>query len=426
MEEHAMKQRWSFTAFPLMLLLLSHSLMASDPAVGVDLDRLNKVNTILQRAIDQKVLPGGVLLIAHRGKVVNLRAFGVSDLETKRAMRTDDIFRLASATKIITSVALLTLYEEGRFGLRDPVSDYLPEFRNLTVNTPSGTVPAKNTLRIRDLLRHTSGYGYGFTDPQQSDYRKAGIMTPGPELDWSHNLTLDEWVARLATVPLADEPGTKFDYGLSSDIIGLLIERLSGQPLDQFMQERIFKPLEMTDTGFFVPTNKLDRLTSIYEIRDSQITTLDRANVSPLRTRPKALSGGGGWDNLGNNGLVSTAPDLYRFLQMLLNGGAGENIRILSRKTAELLWQNQLSGLNSPDSMWPGVGFVFGYAVLYDNGKSAEIGSPGLIWWAGSTNVHYWIDPREELIGVLMLQVRPFPYLDFMDQLRRLSFMTLE
>jgi CubicO group peptidase (beta-lactamase class C family) len=390
-------------------------------------ERLGKLHNRLQTYVDKGQLPGAVLLVARHGKVVSLRAFGSLDIESRAAMRPDAIFRLASAAKIVTSVALLTLHEEGRFSLRDPVADYLPELARLTVADASGAAaPAKRPLRIRDLLRHTSGYGYGFDGAQQVAYRKVGIMQPGPALDWSHDLTLSEWAARLATVPLADEPGTRFDYGFGSDLAGLLIERVTGLPLDRAIEERVLEPLKMVDTGFVVPDHKIDRLASIYRIEEGKVEALDRADRSPLRRRPKAPSGGGGWDNLGNGGLVSTAPDFCRLLQMILNGGRLDGIRVLAPKTVELMRENQLADLERPDSVWPGVGFGFGYAVLYDQGKFGEIGSPGAMWWAGSTNVHYWIDPREGLIGVLMVQVQPFPYLNVMGEVRNLTWQAIE
>jgi CubicO group peptidase (beta-lactamase class C family) len=390
-------------------------------------ERLGKLHNRLQTYVDKGQLPGAVLLVARHGKVVSLRAFGSLDIESRAAMRPDAIFRLASAAKIVTSVALLTLHEEGRFSLRDPVADYLPELARLTVADASGAAaPAKRPLRIRDLLRHTSGYGYGFDGAQQVAYRKVGIMQPGPALDWSHDLTLSEWAARLATVPLADEPGMRFDYGFGSDLAGLLIERVTGLPLDRAIEERVLEPLKMVDTGFVVPDHKIDRLASIYRIEEGKVEALDRADRSPLRRRPKAPSGGGGWDNLGNGGLVSTAPDFCRLLQMILNGGRLDGIRVLAPKTVELMRENQLADLERPDSVWPGVGFGFGYAVLYDQGKFGEIGSPGAMWWAGSTNVHYWIDPREGLIGVLMVQVQPFPYLNVMGEVRNLTWQAIE
>jgi len=390
-------------------------------------ERLGRLHNRLQTYVDKGQLPGAVLLVARHGKVVSLRVFGSLDIESRAAMRPDAIFRLASATKIVTSVALLTLHEEGRFSLRDSVADYLPELaRPAVVDASGATAPAKRPLRIRDLLRHTSGYGYGFDGAQQMAYRKVGIMQPGPALDWSHDLTLSEWAARLATVPLADEPGTRFDYGFGSDLAGLLIERVTGLPLDRAIAERVLEPLKMVDTGFVVPDHKIDRLASIYRIEEGKVEALDRADRSPLRRRPKAPSGGGGWDNLGNGGLVSTAPDFCRLLQMILNGGRLDGIRVLAPKTVELMLENQLADLERPDSLWPGVGFGFGYAVLYDQGKFGEIGSPGAMWWAGSTNVHYWIDPREDLIGVLMVQVQPFPYLNVMGEARNLTWQAIE
>jgi CubicO group peptidase (beta-lactamase class C family) len=404
----------------------AEDLPLADPAtLGMSGERLDRLHERLQAYVDGG-LPGAVLLVARHGKVASLRAYGSLDMESRAVMRPDAIFRLASATKIVTSVALLTLHEEGRFSLRDPVADYLPEFARLTVGTSGAAAPAKRTLRIRDLLRHTTGYGYGFDEARQAVYRSAGIMRPGPDLDWSHDLTLSEWAIRLATIPMADEPGTRFDYGFGSDLAGLLIERVTGLPLDRAIEERVLKPLKMVDTGFFVPDPKIDRLTSIYGIEKGKVEALDRAARSPLRRRPKALSGGGGWDNLGNGGLVSTAPDFCRLLQMILNGGILDGVRVLAPKTVELMRLNQLADLERPDSFWPGVGFGFGYAVLYDLSKFGEIGSPGAMWWAGSTNVHFWLDPREGLIGVLMLQVRPFPYLDVMGAVRGLTWQAID
>lgn len=412
---------WAATAF-------AGGLPSGDPAaLGMSGERLDKLHNRLQTYVDRGQLPGAVLLVARHGKVASLRAFGSLDVESRAVMRPDAIFRLASAAKIVASVALLTLWEEGRFSLRDPVADYLPEFARLTVADASGAAaPAKRPLLIRDLLRHTLGYGYGFDEARQLAYRKAGIMKPGPEVDWSHDMTLSEWAARLATIPLADEPGTRFEYGFGSDLAGLLIERVTGLPLDRAIEERVLAQLKMVDTGFVVPDHKIDRLTSIYRIEKGKIEALDRAERSPLRRRPKALSGGGGWDNLGNSGLLSTAPDFYRLLQMILNGGHLDGVRVLAPKTVEMMRQNQLADLEHPDSFWPGVGFGFGYAVLYDLGKFGDIGSPGAMWWAGTNNVHFWMDPREGLLGVLMVQVLPFPYLNLMEEVRRLTWQAIE
>jgi len=287
---------------------------AEPGTLGLVPARVQRVERLIQEHVDRGELPGAVLLLARRGKVAAFRAFGWADLESRRPMKPDDLFRLASATKIITSVALLTLYEEGKFALRDSLGDYLPELRNLTVQAPDGQIQ---------------------------------------------------------------------------------------------------------------PSEKLDRLTSVYLAQEGGLERLDRAETSPLRRQPKALSGGGGWDMLGNSGLVATAPDLFRFLQMLLNGGALEGVRVLSRSTVEMMRRNHLAGLAVPERS-PGVGFGFGYAVVDDVVKHGEAASPGMMWWAGSTNVHYWLDPREEFIGLYFTQVQPFPYLDLMDVVRRLSLQALE
>jgi CubicO group peptidase (beta-lactamase class C family) len=388
--------------------------------------RLERIERILQERVDRSELPGAVVLLARDGQVALHRSFGFRDLESKALLKPDDLFRLASATKILTSAALLTLYEEGRFRLRDPVSDYLPELKELKVQASDGSIrTAERQVTVRDLLRHTAGYGYGFREPQQSAYRAAGIMTPGPNPEWTHQGTLQEWAVRLATVPLADEPGTRFEYGFGSDLAGLLIERLSNQSLDRFLHERLFAPLRMHDTGFAVPDDELDRLTSLYRAKDGALEAIDRAPASPMRQLPKAFSGGGGWDNLGNGGLVSTAPDMLRFLQMLLNEGELDGARVLSPSTVEMMFRNHLAGLPSPE-ISPGIGFGLGYAVVEKPALVGEAVSEGMMWWAGSTNVHYWIDPKRGFIGLYFTQVLPFGHLDMMDLVRQLSVQALE
>jgi CubicO group peptidase (beta-lactamase class C family) len=396
---------------------------------GFVVERLERIEQLVQDRVDRGEIPGAVVLLARHGKVGLLRSFGFRDVESRMAMKPDDLFRLASATKILTSAALLTLYEEGRLRLRDPVAEYIPELMELKLQTPEGGlgVPERR-LTVRDLLRHTAGYGYGFREPQGSAYRRAGIVPsrgPGADLDWRHGGTLSEWAARLATVPLADEPGTRFEYGLGSDVAGLLIERISNQRLDRFLRERLLVPLGMNDTGFVVPEEKLGRLTSVYRAGERGLEALDRAETSEMRRTPDAFSGGGGWDNLGNGGLYSTAQDMLRFLQMLLNGGELEGTRVLSRKTVEMMFENHLAGLPSPE-ISPGVGFGLGYAVVTDPARHGEVVSEGMIWWAGSTNVHYWLAPKEGLIGLYFMQVLPFGHLDLMDRVRLLSLHALE
>jgi CubicO group peptidase (beta-lactamase class C family) len=341
-------------------------------------------------------------------------------------MRTDSLFRLASASKIVTTVGLLMLYEEGRFALGDAVDQYLPEFRSVRVRHPDGAVrPATRRLTIRDLLRHTSGYGYGTDPAQRAAYQQTGLMPAGADDDWTHAFTLQEWSERLATVPLDDEPGRRFEYGLGADIAGALIERLARQPLPEFLGQRIFVPLGMSDTGFTVDGGAVPRLTTVYRAGAGGFEPVDEARTSRFLVAPRASSGGGGWDMVGYGGLVTTAPDFFRFLQMLLNHGTFNDVRLLSRHSVDLMFRNHLEGLPMPERS-PGVGFGFGYAIVTDAARYGEVGSEGLMWWAGSANTRYWIDPRDQTVGLYFTQVLPFPYLDLMGTVMRLAIQATE
>jgi len=392
-------------------------------AVGLSSERLARIHTILQAHIDRGELAGAVTLIARRGKVAHFEAHGTADLETRRPMQRGDLFRIASMTKVVTTVAAMMLYEEGHFTLYDPVSTFIPAFRSMQValpeegnHAPTGaftTVPAQNQITIRDLLRHTAGFTYAggahVVDPL---YREGGLR------NWDKSLPA--FVERLAAIPLAFQPGEGWEYSLATDVLGYLIEVVSGQPLDHFFEERIFQPLQMTDTGFVVPASALDRLVNVYQYEAGALTLLESAGDTPLRHPPPAFSGGGGWASLGSDGgLVSTSVDYMRLLQMLLNGGTLDGKRLLSRKTVELMLTDQLNGL--PTWLGPGVGFGLGFAVLQDVGAYGAPGSPGQVWWAGSDNTYFWIDPAEEMIGLLMTQIRPFNHLNLMDRFQQLA-----
>ena len=399
---------------------------AARPGTGFVPARLARVEHFIQRKVDDTQLPGAVLLLARHGRVATLRAFGAADLATGRRMAPDSLFRIASATKIITAVGLLTLYEEGRFALGDAVGDHLPEFRQLRVRQDDGSArPATRRLTIRDLLRHTTGFGYGGDARQRTAYQEAGLMPAGRDDDWSHAFTLEQWTTRLATVPLTSEPGTRFEYGFGTDIAGALIERVSGQRLDAFLASRIFTPLGMRDTGFTIAPDRQGRMTTLHEAGPRRFDVVDGAEHSRFMTPPSAWSGGGGWDMAGHGGLVTTAMDFFRFLQMLLNRGDLEGVRVLSRHTVELMFTNQLATLPVAERA-PGVGFGFGYAMVTDAARYGEVGSPGLMWWAGSTNTRYWIDPLNETVGLYLTQVLPFPYQDLMGSVMRLSLQALE
>jgi CubicO group peptidase (beta-lactamase class C family) len=399
---------------------------SSRQSPGLSPVRLARVEQYVQQQVDAKRLPGAVVLMAHRGRVAMLKAFGVADAASRRPMTTDSLFRMASATKIVTAAGLLTLYEEGRVGLGDSVGDHLTELRSLRVRREDGSITAATRrLTVRDLLRHTTGFGYGDDPRQRADYRGAGLMPEGRDDDWTHDLTLAQWTARLATVPLTSEPGTRFEYGFGTDIAGALIERLSGQELDAFLESRLFAPLRMADTGFVVrPASRL-RLTTVHRAGAGAFGVADAAAGSVFEKRPRAWSGGGGWDMVGHGGLIATATDYFRFLQMLLNGGELDGTRVLSRHTVDLMLRNQLATLATPERT-PGVGFGFGYAIVTDLERYGDVGSRGLLWWAGSTNTRYWLDPHEQFVGLYLSQMLPFPYLDLMGAVMRLGYQALE
>jgi CubicO group peptidase (beta-lactamase class C family) len=393
---------------------------------GFSHERLERVNAFVQGHVDSRQLPGAVLLLARGGEVAVLKAFGSANLQDGQPMRTDSLFRLASASKIVTTVALLSLYEEGRFALGDPVSKYIPEFARLGVRLADGSVrPASRPLTIRDLLRHTTGYGYGSEPRQRESYWRAGLMPNGTDDDWSHELSLAAWASALAAVPLDSEPGARFEYGLGHDLAGALIERIAGEPLDEFMRSRIFQPLKMHDTGFTVPPSHAPRLTSLHRVVGDSFEIVDEGRTSRFLRRPDALSGGGGWDMAGYGGLVTSASDFFRFLQMLLDRGALGGTRVLSRQSVEMMFSNQLQGLEVPERT-PGVGFGFGYAIVVDAVRYGEVGAPGLMWWAGSANTRYWLDPGTQTIGLYLTQVLPFPYLDLMGAVMRLGIQAVE
>jgi CubicO group peptidase (beta-lactamase class C family) len=378
----------------------------------------------VQGHADRQEIPGAVILLMRDGRTAALRTFGVMDFQARRPMTEDAIFRLASASKVVTCAAFLTLVDDGLVGLDDRVADYLPAFAAVTVFPEDGGAPrpAQRAIRVVDLLRHTSGYGGGAQEPQQSAFRRAGILTQDVELNWTHPWTLSEWVDRLAATPLAREPATQFAYGLSSDILAALMERVTGQPLGEILAERLLGPLGMEDTGFWVPEDKLHRLTGIYDHERTPPTPIDVGPTSRFRQPPRAPSGGGGWDSHpAYGGLVSTAPDFARLLQMILNGGVLDGVRVLERETAAVMTRNLLDGLPSEDSLWPGVGFSTGMAVVHDSVRFDDGQPVGAMWWAGSTNVHFWIDPSRAFVGILMVQARPFGHLDLMSTVADLS-----
>lgn len=374
--------------------------LVSPEEVGFSSQRLARINTKMQHYIDEHKLAGITSLIARRGKVVHFEKFGMADIDAGTPMAADTIFRIYSMTKPITSVAALMLFEEGALRLNDPVATYLPEFKETKVLGPDGKlVPMARPMTIRDLLTHTAGLSYGFDGnfgiDQLYSQHVWGPMAanPGP--------TLAEWIGSIARQPLYFQPGTRYLYSLATDVLGYLVQVVAGMPFDDFLQERIFAPLGMVDTAFAVPSAKLARFAATYGPQEGGGLKVTDVPADSKFARPAArLSGGGG--------LLSTSGDYLRFAQMLLNKGELDGVRLLGRKTVELMTTNHLAdGVYVDNDPATGLGFGLGVSVLLNLGKSQTLGSVGNYGWGGAANTNFWIDPQEELIGILMLQFMP-------------------
>lgn len=383
--------------------------------VGLSEERLGRVEQCIQDYIDQNKIAGAVSLIARKGGVAFLKAQGLMDIADRTPMQTDTIFRIASMTKAITSVAVMQLYEEGKFLLSDPISKYIPEFKNPMVlvvnpegsNDPYTLVPANREITIRQLLNHTSGISYPFQGRKYlyELYNEAGITNGISETPW----TTGDMIKALAKLPLYHQPGEASEYGLSTDVLGYLIEVVSGQTLDHYFQEHIFDPLGMPDTHFYLPKEKLPRFASVYtpdeqggikELPEGPITMgTTTFSTSFHYNEPKTYLSGGG-------GLASTIGDYYRFLRMMLNNGELNGKRVLSRKSVELMTCDQLGSI---EMFFRPTGYTFGlgFAINQDLGASGQLGSEGEYNWGGFYYTLFWVDPKEEMIGIFMSQLYP-------------------
>jgi CubicO group peptidase (beta-lactamase class C family) len=387
------------------------------------LDRVE--NHLKQRYIDAGRFPGTQLLVYRRGTVVHSTVQGYADLERKVPVRDDTIFRIYSMTKPITSTAFMMLVEEGKVALDEPVHKYIPEWKNLGV-FQAGTYPAFLTkppsrpMQIVDLLRHTSGLTYGFQQRSNVDaaYRDRKIG----EVEKSG--TLQSMIDDLAKIPLEFSPGEAWNYSVSTDVVGYLVGKISGQPFEQFLRSRILDPLGMTDTDFMVPAAKASRFAACYAATPKAGMALqDDPQTSFFLKPPTFVSGGGG--------LVSTAADYLRFCKMLLNGGALDGVRLVSPKTLELMSQNHLPGSKDlPDLAvslfsevtYAGVGFGLGFAVSVSPARGLLPGSPGDISWGGLASTYFWVDPREQLIVIFMTQLTPSATYPIRRELRTLVY----
>ena len=375
----------------LVSLLLSIALLAGcaglagPRSAGLDEGRLQRLEATMQKDVAGGRIPGAVMAVARDGKVVMHKAIGQQDPAKGVAMRNDSIFRIYSMTKPIVSVAVMMLLEEGRLQLSDPLSQHVPDLKGLRVGVEKGAalemVAAAREPTIQDLLRHTSGFTYGvFGKSLVKDlYTKNDV--DGTDHDNA------QFVKKLAGVPLMYQPGTTWEYGRSTDVLGHVVERVSGQPLDRFLEERIFRPLGMKDTGFFVPPEKQSRLAEPFAADPKMLE---------VRQKPKYLAGG--------QGLVSTSADYLRFAQMLLNGGELDGTRLLARKTVDYMTSDHLGAIRGPA---PGYGFGLGFAVRLADGQASTPGSAGDYNWAGLGGTYFWVDPKERLVAVWMMQSVP-------------------
>ena len=385
--------------------------IAKPAAHGIDASRLAAIDTLLQtRYVDSGKLPNAQLLIARDGEIVHFSNAGAAR-EGGKAIDEGSLFRIASMTKPITSVAFMMLVEQGLVAVDTPVHHVLPEFKDIAVYNGGGggvpfvTKPTAEPMRMVDLLRHTSGLTYSFQNRSNVDaaYREGKIES------WHGGHDLDGFIGALAKIPLEFSPGTAWNYSVATDVLGAVVQRVSGLPLDQFFRTRIFAPLKMDDTFFQVPADKLDRLTDCYTLVAGKGRVMyDRGAESAWSRQPKLVSGGGG--------LVSTALDYHRFNTMLLNGGELDGARILGRKTLDLMTQNHLPGKSDLATMSKslfseasnaGTGFGLGFAITDDVAKTMVPGSKGEFYWGGMFSTAFFVDPVERVSMVFMTQLSP-------------------
>ncbi len=414
----------------LLLLILNYLFStaqtlqpAAPSAADFSDERLQRIDKVILQAVDSGWIAGAVAFIARNGKIVYNKGFGYSDVESKTKMQPDNIFRIASQTKAITSVAAMMLFEEGKFLLDDPISKYIPAFANQRVldkfnETDSSytTVPAKREVTIRDLLTHTSGIDYPLIGSTQMKaiYAKAQF---NPAFG-NDTMKLVNMVNKLGTMPLVHQPGEKWTYGLNVDVIGRLVEILSGMPLDQFFQQHIFQPLGMNDTYFYLPENKYNRLVTSYtEDKQHQRVTWESQKGSIGSSNYPKIQG---TYFAGGAGLSSTVKDYATFLQMLLNGGVYNGHRLLAPRTIEMMTTNQIGDLNIGKDK-----FGLGFEVVTAAGQAQSAWSEGSFAWGGFFSTTYWADPKKHLIGEIYLQQTPLTHWEVNTKFKQLVYQAL-
>ena len=394
---------------------------------GISIDALARLDQhLLSRYVQPEKIAGCLTLISRHGEFAHLSAMGSMDRERNKPMATDTIFRFYSMTKPITSVALMQLHEQGMFQLTDPVSRFIPQWRDLQVMCGGDwpnfeTRPADRPMTVRDVLSHQSGLTYGFMEGQlERAYNKADVYQAGTMA----GRDLQSMIDRLAEMPLKFSPGDNWNYGVSTDVCGYLVETISGQRFDEYLQEHIFDPLGMEDTGFDVPPEKIDRFAANYERGpDRKLRLLDDPATSNYAEPQTFFSGGGG--------LVSTAHDYHRFCQMLLNGGELDGARLLGPKTIELMTMNHLPDGQDlseralgtfSETANDGVGFGLGFAMIVDIPRTQNVGSVGEYYWGGAASTIFWIDPAEEMIVIFLTQFMPSGTFNFRGQIKQILY----
>jgi CubicO group peptidase (beta-lactamase class C family) len=423
-------------ALAALLLLAGAPLRAEGPvaprpeAAGVSSERLQRLDAAMRRYVDEGRTAGVVTLVLRNGQLVQHGAYGMADREAGTPMQKDSIFRIASQTKALTSVAVMMLVEEGRIGLADPLSRFIPAFKKTTValpppagavaGSPVSVVPAKREITIRDLLTHTAGIGYG-DGPAAAQWKAAGIQ------GWyfaDRGEPVSAVVERMAALPMDAQPGERYVYGYNTDILGVVVEKVSGLTLAEFFQKRITGPLGLVDTQFYLPPAQKARLAAVYAAKDDG--TIERA--SDPKTGQGHYVEGPRVAHAGGAGLLSTARDYARFLQMLLNGGELDGVRLLSPKTVELMTVNHVGSLFAEG--WGGganvgMGFGLGFEVMEDVGRNGRYGSVGAFGWGGAYHTNYWADPKEKLVAVIMTQLLPAGNSDLQRSFRTLVYQSI-
>ena len=400
--------------------------MVSPEAVGMDSERLNRVKNAMQGLVDEGLLAGAVTIAARDNKVMHFESVGYRDLESRAVMTNDTLFRIYSMSKPVTGVALMSLYEEGKFKLSDPVEQYIPEMANLQVYTGTNadgsmmTTDANHKMTIRELMSHTGGLSYGIfsQSPVDTAYLEAGIGDAAAAGILPPNESGQDFVRKLGQIPLKSQPGSQWEYSVSVDVQGYLVEVLSGQKFSEFLEERIFSPLDMHDTAFFVPEEKLNRFSQMYVYGEDGALTPSEMFPGADFTNPPAFESGGA-------GLISSASDYMRFSQMLLNGGELDGARILAPLTVALMHRDQTpkamaeSGLDQT-----GTAFGLDFAVILDP-VEAESYSKGEYYWGGAAGTWFWIDPVEDIVFVGMIQAAGALTPDVRGTSRRLLYQAI-